>query len=99
VGEAEYGAIAQGATKIVWLKSLFSEVGYPCAHVHVLWSDNIAAKSIVENPVFHARTKHLEIDIHFMREKVENGVVEIRYVPTDYQIADTFTKGLARSHF
>ena len=68
----------------MWLKSLFSELGYPCAHILVLWSDNLAAKSITENPVFHARTKHLEIDIYFVREKVENGEVEIRYVPTDY---------------
>jgi len=66
VGEAEHKAIAQGVTEIRWLKSLFSELGYPCAHVPILWSDNLTAKSIVENLVFHARAKHLEIDIHFV---------------------------------
>ena len=56
----------------MWFNSLFSELGYPCMHPTVVWSDNLAAKSIAENLVFHSRTKHIEIDIHFMREKVEN---------------------------
>ena len=69
VGEAEYRAIAQGVTEVMWLKSLFSELGYPCMHPPVVWSDNLAAKNIAENPVFHSHTKHIEIDIHFLREK------------------------------
>ena len=81
--------------KILVFEARLSVCSYSCS----LWSDNLAAKSIAENPVFHACTKHLKIDIHFVREKVENGEVEICYVPTDYQIADIFTKGLARSRF
>ena len=96
VGEAEYRVVAQGVTEIMWLKSLFSELGYPLAHVPILWCDNLAAKSIVENLVFHSRTKHIEIDVHFVREKVEIGEVEIRYVPTLHQVTDIFTKGLSR---
>ena len=71
-------------TEVLWLKSLFSELGYLCVHTPIIWSDNQAAKSIVENPVFHARTKHFEINIHFVREKVEKNEFEIRYVPTTY---------------
>ena len=82
----------------MWLKSLFSELGYSCVNTPIIWSDNLA-ESILENPIFHSRTKHLEIDVHFVREKVENGEVEIRYVLTSHQVADIFTKGLLRSRF
>ena len=68
-------------------------------HTPIIWSNNQAAKSIAENPVFHARTKYIEIDIHFIHEKVEKNQVEIKYVPTTHQIADVFTKGLPRSRF
>jgi len=95
----EYRAIAQGVTEVLWLKSLFGELGYSCTHTPVIWSDNLATKSIAENLVFHSRTKHIEIDIHFVREKVEKNEVEIRYVPTTHQVADVFTKGLPRSIF
>ncbi|XP_052208544.1 uncharacterized mitochondrial protein AtMg00810-like [Diospyros lotus] len=92
IGEAKYRAIAQGFTKILWLKSLFSELGYPCSKVPIIWSDNMATMSIAENLVFHSRTKDIKIDVYFVHEKVENSEVEIRYVPTLYQIVDIFTK-------
>jgi len=81
------------------LKYLFHEFGFSCSKTPVLWCDNLVAKSISENSVFHSRTKHIEIDVHFVREKVECGAVEIRYVPTMYQIADIFTKGLPKDRF
>ena len=85
--EAEYRAVAQGVIEILWLKSLLSELGYSCTQTLVLWCDNLVAKSMAENPVFHSRTKYIEIDVHFVREKVENDDVEIQYVPTFHQVA------------
>ena len=78
---------------------MFSELGYPCSKVLIIWSDNLAVKSIAENPIFHSCTKHIEIGVHFVREKVENGEVEIRYIPTLYQVIDIFIKGLPRDIF
>jgi len=101
IGEAEYRAIAQGVTKLLRLKSLISKLGYldSISSRPIVWSDNLVAKSMAENPVFHGRTKHIELDIHFIREKVEKNEIEIRYVPTEHQIADIFTKGLTKDHF
>ena len=54
IGEAEYWAVALGVTELLWLRSLFSKLGYPCTTKSIVWSDNLAAKSMVENLVFHS---------------------------------------------
>jgi hypothetical protein len=59
-----------------------------------LWCDNIGAKYLSANPVFHARTKHIEVDYHFVRERVANNLLQIDYVPAGDQVADGFTKAL-----
>ena len=61
------------------------------------WCDNIGAKYLSANPVFHARTKHIEIDFHFVRERVEQKLLDIQYVHTSDQLADGFTKPLVVS--
>ena len=84
----------------MWLQSLFAEMGMPkLVVVPVIWCDNIGANSLASNPVFHARTKHIEVDVHFIREKVEAKQLEVRFVPTEEQDADVFTKPLAASRF
>jgi hypothetical protein len=57
-----------------------------------LWCDNLGAKYLTENPVFHARTKHVEIDFHFVREQVAKKLLEVRFIGTGDQLADSFTK-------
>ncbi|KAL5751678.1 hypothetical protein ACOSQ2_022185 [Xanthoceras sorbifolium] len=97
--ESEYQALAHATSELVWLQFVFSELGFPIAHCPILWCDNLGAKSLAQNPVFHARTKHIEIDVHFVRENLLNGQVEIRYIPTASQIADLLTKPLSVAQF
>ena len=70
------------------------ELGIRSPPAAKLWCDNIGAKYLSANPVFHARTKHIEIDYHFVRERVFNKLLEIEYISTGDQVADGFTKAL-----
>lgn len=66
--EAEYKAMAQTTIDLVWIQQLLSELQISISPPHVLWCDNKSAMALASNPVFHARTKHIEIDYHFIRE-------------------------------
>jgi hypothetical protein len=72
------------------LKDLHEEVSNPT----VIYSDNLSSIQLAKNLVFHARTKHIEVHYHFVRERFLSGEVELQYVPTDRQNADIFTKPL-----
>ncbi|KAK6140717.1 hypothetical protein DH2020_025535 [Rehmannia glutinosa] len=97
--EAEYRSMAVATTDLVWIQALFAELGLHLESPAVLWCDNSSAISLASNPVFHQRTKHIEIDIHFIREKVQNKVVDVRFIPSESQIADRLTKPLSLQRF
>ncbi|RVW52356.1 Retrovirus-related Pol polyprotein from transposon RE2 [Vitis vinifera] len=97
--EAEFRAMAQGICEGIWLNRLLEELRIPLKHPMVLYCDNQAAISIAKNPVHHDRTKHVEIDRHFIKEKIEEGVFKVSYTPTNCQTADILTKALARVNF
>jgi len=65
----------------------------------LIYCDNQSALQLAKNPVFHARTKHIEVHFHFVREKVESGAIRIEYCPTGEQVADAMTKALGTEKF
>jgi hypothetical protein len=97
--EAEYRAVAHAVAEAVWIRQLLVELQRPVEHATIVYCDNISAVYMASNPVQHRRTKHIEIDIHFVREKVALGEVRVLHVPTSAQFADIFTKGLHPTSF
>ena len=78
---------------------MLRELGIGHAQSSCLWFDNLGATYLSANHVFHARTKHIEIDYHFVRERVANKELEIRFVHSKDQVADGFTKALPTRQF
>ncbi|KAK6159148.1 hypothetical protein DH2020_006462 [Rehmannia glutinosa] len=97
--EAEYRSLASATAELVWIKSFFAELGISILPRSVIWCDNISAISLASNPVFHARTKHIEVDVHFIREKVASKEVEVRFLPSEEQLADVLTKPIVAARF
>ncbi|XP_019186544.1 PREDICTED: uncharacterized protein LOC109181247 [Ipomoea nil] len=89
--EAEYKALADVAAEVTWVVSLLRELGLHFGQSSTLWCDNLGATYLCANPVFHARTKHVEIDYHFVRDKVASGDFVVNFVSTKDQLADIFT--------
>ena len=92
--ESEYKALANATAEIMWVQSLLQELCVSSPPAAVLWCDNLGAKYLSSNPVFHARTKHIEVDYHFVRERVSKNLLKVDFVPTGDQVADGFTKAL-----
>jgi len=90
--EAEYKALANATAEVIWVQSLLDELGISQSRVRILWCDNIGATYLSATPVFHARTKHIEVDYHFVKERVARKQLEVRIISSDDQVADGFTK-------
>ncbi|CAJ2637826.1 unnamed protein product [Trifolium pratense] len=97
--EAEYCALSFAACELQWLAYLLKDLRVSCVKPPVLYCDNQSALHIAANPVFHERTKHLEIDCHFVREKLQQDVFKLLLIHTKSQLADFFTKPLLPKSF
>jgi len=93
--EAEYHSMRRLVAEISWVVRLLSDLSFSPSLPINLHCDNQAAIHIARNPVFHERTKHIELDCHFVREKLLDGLISLSFVPSSSQIADLFTKALA----
>ena len=94
--ESEYQAMSSACSEILWLRGLLSELGFSQTQPTPLHADNTSAIRITENPVFHERTKHIEVDCHFIRDEYDRKVITLPHISTEFQLADIFTKGLPR---
>ena len=80
--EAEYKALANAASETSWLLSLFKELGLPLSGQPKLLCDNLGATHLSFNPVLHSRMKHIQIDLHFVRDMVQRGALNVHHVNT-----------------
>lgn len=93
--EAEYKALANATAEMMWVQKLLTELRIRHPTAARLWCDNLGAKYLSANPIFHARTKHIEIDFHFVRERVAQKLLDIRFINSGDQVADGFTKAIS----
>lgn len=89
--------MAKASTELVWMKMLLEELGFPITNLMILWCDNQAAMHIANNPIFHERTKHIELDCHYILEKEKGKLIQLKNVSTRNQLADIFTKALPKA--
>ena len=101
--EAEYMALGAAAAEAMWIRQFIAEMGMALEPTQligkpiVLFGDNQGSIKLAENPVYHARTKHIDIQHHYIRELVESNSIQVQYTPTTQMLADFLTKGLNRA--
>jgi hypothetical protein len=94
--EAEYYALGNAAREAAWLRQLFQELGVDEVDTRTvrIYGDNQSSLSLTDNPVIHQRTKHVDVQHHYVRNQVALGKIEVWYVPTEEMTADGLTKAL-----
>lgn len=97
--EAGFRSVANTAADITWFIHLLIDLGEKCCGTPTIWCDNSGAVQISVNPVLHSKMKHVELDLHFVREKVVKGDLQINHIAAHNQVADLFTKPLSESQF
>jgi hypothetical protein len=99
IAEAEYIAACSASCEAIWLRKLLTDLFDLEMEATTILCDNQSCIKMTENPVFHDRSKHIEIRYHYIRDMVQRGALKLQYVSTDEQVADVLTKPLSRVKF
>lgn len=97
--KAEYRALASTTAELTWIMYILHDLGLYIPQPPTLFCDNVSALHMTINPVFHVRTKHIEIDYYFVPKNVALGSLVTQFVPSIHQVAGVLTKPLARLRF
>ena len=97
--EAKYRALATTAAKLCWIRMILKDFGVFFSVPPMLWSDNVSTLALASNSIFHARTKHIEVDYDYIGEKVLGKVMKVNFISTLDQLANIFTKALSSPRF
>ncbi|KAL6348021.1 hypothetical protein AAG906_037750 [Vitis piasezkii] len=85
--ESKYRALASVTMELIWIKSLLDELQLPLQHHPIAWCDNLGAHALAHNPVYHSRTKHIEVDVHFIREKILHPTLEFQFLCSKFSLS------------
>eukprot|EP00253_Pinus_taeda_P006676 PITA_06676 len=97
--EAEYRGVAEASKEAMWLRHILSEFGFQQQHPTTLWCDNQSAIQLCKDPVQHHHSKHIELNMHFIKKLIHDHVLEVHYCSIDDQVVDIFTKALTEAEF
>ncbi|KAH9677458.1 retrovirus-related pol polyprotein from transposon RE1 [Citrus sinensis] len=97
--ESEYRALALAAAEVLWITYLLKELKMSLQQTPVIHCDNKSAEALASNPKYHSTTKHIELDLHFIREHIAKKELQVSHVPSHEQVADILTKPLAYDQF
>ncbi|MCO5596042.1 hypothetical protein L7F22_050099 [Adiantum nelumboides] len=93
--EAEYRVVFTATVECVWLRRLMVDLGLGQDTANIIYTNSQSALAVARNPIFHARTKHIEVHYQYVRERLSVGEISLPYVPTQDNLADLFTKALS----
>ena len=97
--EAEYVSASEATAQAIWLRFVLDDFGEMQAEATTLFCDNMSAISMAKNPIFHQRTRHINRKYHFIREALQEGVINMKFCRSEEQLADIFTKALPKDRF
>ena len=97
--KVEYRGIALATCEATWLKIFLADLSMQIHGLIMIYCDNVSSMMLAKNLVYHAKTKHIEIHYHYVREKVIEGEIDLAYVKSKDQVADVFTKALGREKY
>ena len=97
--DVQFRSLAHGICDAIWIKRSFEDLKISMSLLMKIYCDNKVVIPIAHNPILHDRTKYIEVDKHFIKEKIENVLICVSYVPSAQQVANILTKGLHKGQF